>query len=115
MDQKSSDFKAKLAIGISLFTATVAVFSIVWMASTLASQTKVAFDFVVINQTLPMRMAVAEVRIDKFDSVAKDFIRVQTRQEALYAKQAELMEGMKDMEARFNLYRERYNRDPAGR
>jgi len=44
MDQKSSDFKAKLAIGISLFTATVAVFSIVWMASSLASQTKVAFD-----------------------------------------------------------------------
>jgi len=98
----TNELRVKIAVGASLLTAILAVTTIIWMASDLASQTRFAFAFAEANQTIPMRMVVAEARIDKFDSIAKDFIRVQTRQEALYAKQAELMEDMKIMERRFN-------------
>jgi len=97
-----NETRAKIAVSIALLTAIISVSGIIWMASSLASQTKFAYDFAATNQTMPVRMIIAESRIDKFDSVAKDFIRVQTRQEALYSKQAELMEDMKDMERRFN-------------
>ena len=100
--EDKNELRIKIAIAISLVTAILAVSGIIWMASNLASQTKFAYDFAAANQTIPIRMIVAEARIDKFDSIAKDFIRVQTRQEALYSKQAELMNDMKEMERRFN-------------
>ena len=51
---------------------------------------------------MPTRLLVVETKLDKIEPMLTDFVRVQTRQEALYQKQAELMGDMKELERRIN-------------